>query len=161
MAIDTSSVLDGPTTAWNSEKPLRILFAHNRYLNRGGEDESREQEMFMLRSKGHEVLEYEVDNKDIPRTNYLKAGLQSIWNVEQHQQLTRFMQETKPQLLKVDNYFPILSPSIFSAAKQLGVSTVLSVRNYRLICPGSSLFRDGHVCTDCVGSRLALSAIRH
>jgi glycosyltransferase involved in cell wall biosynthesis len=161
MAIQSSSVLDTASATSSPEKPLRILFAHNRYLNRGGEDESRDQEMFMLRSNGHEVLEYEVDNKDIPRTNYLKAGFQSIWNVEQHQQLTRFMQQSKPHILKVDNYFPILSPSIFSAAKQLGVSTVLSVRNYRLICPGSSLFRDGHVCTDCVGSRLALSAIRH
>jgi len=161
MVIQTSGAIDPASATSDSEKSLRILFAHNRYLNRGGEDESRDQEMFMLRSKGHEVLEYEVDNKDLPRTNYLQAGFQSIWNMEQHQRLTQFMQDTKPQILKVDNYFPILSPSIFSAAKRLGISTVLSVRNYRLICPGASLFRDGHVCTDCVGSRLALSAIRH
>jgi len=161
MASSSSSVLDSKQAKSDSQKPLRILFAHNRYLNRGGEDESRDQEMFVLRSKGHEVIEYEVDNKDIPRANYLAAGLQAIWNVKQHHHITQLMQEAKPDILKVDNYFPILSPSIFSAAKALGVSTVLSVRNYRLICPGASLFRDGRICTDCVGNRLALSAIRH
>jgi len=41
------------------------------------------------------------------------------------------------------------------------VATVLSVRNYRLICPAATLYRDGHVCTDCVGHRFATSAIRH
>jgi len=161
MEVLTPDVLDPAPTAVASHRPLRILFAHNRYLNRGGEDESRDQEMLMLRAKGHEVIEYEVDNSEIPRNKYLKAGLQSIWNVEQHNQLKQLMRQTAPQILKVDNYFPILSPSIFSAAKRLGISTVLSVRNYRLICPGASLFREGRACTDCVGQKLALSAIRH
>jgi len=161
METCSLNVLDPTPAAVESHRPLRILFAHNRYVNRGGEDESRDQEMLMLRSKGHEIIEYEVDNKDIPSNSYLKAGFQSIWNAEQNQRLTQLMLQSKPQILKVDNYFPILSPSIFSAAKRLGISTVLSVRNYRLICPGASLFRNGRVCTDCVGQKLALPAIRH
>ena len=154
-------MLEPANDTGNVPKRLRVLFAHNRYRNRGGEDESRDQEMYVLRSKGHEVVEYLVDNKDIQKTNYLSAGIQSVWNMDQHRQLTTLMKEIRPDILKVDNYFPILSPSIFGAAKSLGVSTVLSVRNYRLICPGASLFRDGKICRDCVGSKLALSAIRH
>jgi glycosyltransferase involved in cell wall biosynthesis len=161
MPSHSSSLLDSTSEQSGAQKPLRLLFAHNRYRNRGGEDESRDQEIALLRSKGHEVFEYEVDNKDISRSSYLMAGLQSIWNTEQQARLTKFMQQTKPHILKVDNYFPILSPSVFSAAKRLGIATVLSVRNYRMICPGASLFRDGQVCTDCVGSKLAVSAIRH
>jgi len=161
MPSHSTSLLEPTSEGLDTQKPLRLLFAHNRYLNRGGEDESRDQEILLLRSKGHEVLEYEVDNKEISRSSYLSAGFQSIWNIEQQHRLTKFMQDTKPHILKVDNYFPILSPSVFSAAKRLGISTVLSVRNYRLICPGTSLFRDGQICTDCVGSKLAVSAIRH
>jgi glycosyltransferase involved in cell wall biosynthesis len=161
MPSHSSSLLDSTSEGSDTQKPLRLVFAHNRYRNRGGEDESRDQEISLLRSKGHEVFEYEVDNKDISRSSYLAAGFQSIWNMEQQSRLTKFMQQTRPHILKVDNYFPILSPSVFSAAKGLGIATVLSVRNYRMICPGASLFRDGHICTDCVGSKLALSAIRH
>ena len=161
MPTNSSALLEPANDTGNVPKRLRVLFAHNRYRNRGGEDESRDQEMYVLRSKGHEVVEYLVDNKDIQKTNYLSAGIQSVWNMDQHRQLTTLMKEIRPDILKVDNYFPILSPSIFGAAKSLGVSTVLSVRNYRLICPGASLFRDGKICRDCVGSKLALSAIRH
>jgi len=139
---------------------LRILFAHNRYLHRGGEDESREQEMSMLRSRGHDVIEYLVDNRDIDRKDIISIGLRSIWNTDQYQRVRNLIRETRPDILKVDNYFPILTPSIFEAAKSMGVSTVLSVRNYRLICASGNLFRAGRICIDCVGKK-GLPGIRH
>ncbi len=161
MPHQLPSLLDSATEQERSRKPLRVLFAHNRYRNRGGEDESRDQEMLILRSNGQEVFEYLVDNKDISGTNYLSAGLQSVWSKQQQGHISSVIREVRPDILKVDNYFPILSPSVFEAAKSMGVSTVLSVRNYRLICPGTSLFRDGKICQDCVGSKFALPAIRH
>jgi glycosyltransferase involved in cell wall biosynthesis len=139
---------------------LRILFAHNRYLHRGGEDESREQEMSVLRSHGHEVIEYLADNREIDRKNIFFIGLHSVWNPDQYHRIRNLISETQPDILKVDNYFPLLSPSIFEGAKSMGVSTILSVRNYRLVCASGTLFRSGQVCTDCVG-RAALPAIRH
>ena len=140
---------------------MRIVFAHNRYVLRGGEDESREFEISMLRAHGHEVFEYVVDNNEINRRNLVTVGIRSVWNGDQYQRVRTFVRQTKPDILKVDNYFPLLSPSIFEAAKSMGVSTVLSVRNYRLICPAGTLFRSGRICKDCVATKLALPAIRH
>jgi len=140
---------------------LRILFAHNRYMIRGGEDESREQEMACLRSRGHDVFEYVVDSRDIQQGNMIATGIGSIWSGPQYRHMTELIRGMRPDILKVDNYFPVLSPSIFEAAKTMGVATVFSVRNYRLICPAATLYRDGRVCTDCVGSNLAIPAILH
>lgn len=142
-------------------RPLHITFAHNRYLYRGGEDESREQEMAILRAQGHVVSEYVVDNRDVPKGSYVAAGLRSVWNRAEHERMRKHLRSARPDILKVDNYFPLLSPAIFDAAKAEGVATVLSVRNYRLVCPAATLYREGHVCTDCVGHRIATSAIRH
>lgn len=142
-------------------KPLHITFAHNRYLFRGGEDESREQEMAMLRAQGHRVSEYVVDNRDLPKSNYLSAGFRSVWNRVEHDRMRDFLREMRPDILKVDNYFPLLSPAIFDAAKSEGVATLLSMRNYRVICPAATLYRDGATCTECVGQRFATPAIRH
>lgn len=142
-------------------RPLHIVFAHNRYLYRGGEDESREQEMAILRAQGHVVSEYVVDNRDVPKGSYVSAGLRSVWNRVEHERMRKHLRAERPDILKVDNYFPLLSPAIFDAARAEGVATVLSVRNYRLVCPAATLYRDGHVCTDCVGHRFATSAIRH
>lgn len=140
---------------------MRILFAHNRYLHRGGEDESRSQEITLLRSRGHEVIEYVVDNRDVKQAGLIALGVRSVWSAQQADLVQGLIAKTRPDILKVDNYFPILSPAIFAAAKAVGVPTVLSVRNYRLICPSANLFRDGAICTECVGKKVAYPAMIH
>jgi len=140
---------------------MRVLFAHNRYLFRGGEDESREQEITMLRSRGVEIVEYVVNNRDLQVQNKLLAGIRSVWNANAYHRMVGILRENNPDIVKVDNYFPLLSPSIFAAAKSMGIPAILSVRNYRLICPSATLFRDGSVCKDCVGRKFATPAIQH
>ncbi len=115
----------------------------------------------MLRARGHEIFEYVVDNREVKQSNLIAVGVRSVWNSQQARLVQDFIRKTKPDVLKVDNHFPILSPSIFAAAKELGVATVLSVRNYRLICPSANLFRDGANCTECVGRKFAYPAILH
>ena len=44
---------------------MRILVCHNYYQFRGGEDQSFEQEVAMLRQRGHEVEIYTRHNDDI------------------------------------------------------------------------------------------------
>ncbi|MBB5338417.1 glycosyltransferase [Tunturiibacter gelidoferens] len=115
----------------------------------------------MLRSRGEEVSDYTLDNAEIKSGNLITVGLRSVWNTREADRVKDLIRSTKPDLMKVDNFFPLLSPSVFDAAKAMGVPTALSVRNYRLICPSANLFRDGHVCTTCVGSKIALAAIQH
>ncbi len=115
----------------------------------------------MLRARGQEIFEHVLDNATIQQSNLLTVGRESIWNVREADRVQALIREIKPDIMKVDNFYPLLSPSIFKAAKDLGVPTVLSVRNYRLVCPSANIFRDGHVCTLCVGKKLALPAIRY
>jgi glycosyltransferase involved in cell wall biosynthesis len=115
----------------------------------------------MLRTRGHEVFEYVVDNKEIDQRRLISVGIRSVWNGDHYQRVKTLVRRIKPDIVKVDNYFPLLSPSIFEAAKSMGVSTVLSVRNYRLVCASGTLFRDGRICTDCIAGGSALPAIRH
>jgi glycosyltransferase involved in cell wall biosynthesis len=60
--------------------------------------------------------------------------------------------EFAPTLVHVHNFFPLLSPSIYDACRAAGVAVVQTLHNYRPICAGSFLFRDGHPCEDCVGA---------
>jgi glycosyltransferase involved in cell wall biosynthesis len=140
---------------------MRILFLHNRYIYRGGEDESRAQEIAMLRNRGEEVIDYVLDNAEIKSENLITVGVRSIWNTKEADRVKDLIRSTRPDLMKVDNFFPLFSPSIFDAAKAMGVPTALSVRNYRLICPSANLFRNGSICTTCVGDKVALAAIKH
>jgi glycosyltransferase involved in cell wall biosynthesis len=52
--------------------------------------------------------------------------------------------------MHVHNYWLVLTPSIFAAAKDCGVKTVLTLHNYRLICPGGQFLKNGKVCELCL-----------
>jgi glycosyltransferase involved in cell wall biosynthesis len=58
------------------------------------------------------------------------------------------------------NTFPLISPSAYAACQDNAVPVVQTLHNYRFICPGALLMRDGHPCEDCVGTSL-LPALRH
>jgi glycosyltransferase involved in cell wall biosynthesis len=63
--------------------------------------------------------------------------------------------------MHVHNFFPLLSPSIYFAAREAGVAVVQTLHNYRLVCPNALLFRDGHVCEDCLGAAVPLPGVVH
>jgi glycosyltransferase involved in cell wall biosynthesis len=63
--------------------------------------------------------------------------------------------------MHVHNFFPLLSPSIYSAARTARVAVVQTLHNFRLVCPNALLFRDGHVCEDCLGRAIPLPGIVH
>src|SRR5690606_24863904 len=64
-------------------------------------------------------------------------------------------------IVHFQNTFPLVSPAGYYAARAGGAAVVQSVRNFRFTCVNAQLFRDGSVCTDCVGQIApALGALR-
>ena len=64
------------------------------------------------------------------------------------------------------NTFPLISPSAYYAVRRAGVPVVQTLHNFRLICAGATLSRNGSVCENrasssarcCPGSRMAAIA---
>ncbi len=140
---------------------MKLLCVHNRYLLRGGEDESAESEAALLRANGHEIVEYTCDNHSLADKSLLNIGVHSIWNRRSYNEILQTIRSEKIDLVKVDNFFPQVSPAVYYAAHAAGVPTVQSLRNFRIGCPGATLFRDGAVCEVCVGKGLAWPGILH
>ena len=140
---------------------MKVLMAHGRYALRGGEDQVFETESQLLRDHGHEVVSYECSNESIRGLRVLTAGAQTVWNQSQYRSIRRRIRETGSQLVAVHNFFPLISPSIFYAAQAENVPSVLTLHNFRLICPAATLLRDGEICRDCVRRTVALPAIEH
>lgn len=140
---------------------MRILMVHNSYLAPGGEDESTEAEELLLRSHGHEVDSFRESNRTIERNGALRTAARAIWSSSSYQRVQASLKQKKYDVMHVQNFFPLLSPSIYYAAKKEGVSVVQTLRNYRLLCPKANLFRDGKSCEDCVGKTIAWPSITH
>lgn len=124
---------------------------HNRYLERGGEDESVDLERRLLERHGHEVELYEEDNRRVAEIGRLRTAARTVWSIEGHREVTRRLGRRPFDLVHVQNSFPLISPSAHHAARSLGVPVVQTLRNYRLWCANGLFFRDGRPCEDCFG----------
>jgi glycosyltransferase involved in cell wall biosynthesis len=134
---------------------------HNSYQQRGGEDESYESEVRMLRAEGHCVETILINNSQIESTGKIQVALQSLWSTPSYDLVDRMLRDRPFDVLHVQNFFPLLSPSVYYAAKKHGVAVVQTLRNYRLLCPNVYFYRDGHVCEDCMGKVFKYPGILH
>ncbi len=139
----------------------RVLMVHNRYQQRGGEDESFEAERDLLRGRGHEVVELVFDNDDVPGLGLVRTALGTVWSPSSHRRVLELVRRTRPDVMHVQNFFPLASPAIHHAARETGVPVVQSLRNYRLMCANSLFFRNGRICEACTRHAVPWPAIRH
>lgn len=140
---------------------MQILSVHSHYQIRGGEDECHEAEVNLLREMGHLVEVYEENNERAVALGNLHMALRTVWSEEAHQTVRRRLKEQSYDVVHVQNFFPMLSPSIYYAAKAEGVPVVQTLHNYRILCPNALFFRDGRVCEDCLGKSIPWPSMLH
>lgn len=140
---------------------MKILMLHNHYLERGGEDESTEAEVALLRQHGHEVDFFELDNRVIASRPLLRTGVETVWSAWAYRAIRERIQRGKPDLVHIQNFFPLFSPAVHHAAKAEGTPVVQALRNYRLLCLNGTFFRDQHNCEDCLGKFLPWPGVVH
>ncbi len=130
---------------------LKIVAVHNRYQQRGGEDEVFEAEAQLLSDHGCAVrMITEPASNPQGLKQKFDVALNSIWSKRSHTQFGEILREEKPDVVHVHNFFPAISPSLYYACREAEVPVVQTIHNYRLICPAATFYRDGHVCEECL-----------
>ena len=141
---------------------MKILVAHNRYQQAGGEDTVVAEEVRMLRQRGHSVHQYTVDNDGI--TGIWQEGMTAarcFYSISAAQEVSSLLASIRPEILHVHNFFPAISPAIYFVAEKFGVPVVQTLHNYRLLCASATLFRDGQPCEECLVERSFLPGVMH
>ena len=140
---------------------MRILSVHNLYQIRGGEDECCEAEERLLQEMGHQVEVYQENNGRIADLSKMQMALKTVWSAKAYKKIRCRLMEQTHDLVHVQNFFPLISPSVYYAAKAEKVPVVQTLHNYRLLCPNGLFFRDGHVCEDCLGKPVPWPGVLH
>ena len=131
---------------------MRALIVHNRYQQAGGEDTVVANEYALLERNGWCPRLWGVSNEKIVGTwDKITAAMRASYSRPARDELARVVAEFAPAVVHVHNFFPLLSPSIYDACRAAGVAVVQTLHNYRTICAGALLARDGHPCEDCIG----------
>ncbi len=131
---------------------MKILFVHNRYQQAGGEDNVVAAEADLLAKHGHDIELWSVDNKDLPAgfTGKIKTALATSYSASSRAVARDKLRRFQPDVVHVHNFFPQISPSIYDACMDEIVPVIQTLHNYRLICPGAMLMREGKICEQCI-----------
>jgi glycosyltransferase involved in cell wall biosynthesis len=143
---------------------VKILVAHNAYRQRGGEDRVVEAETKLLEERGHSVVRYARHNDELRSSGplgTLSAGVETVWAASSYQELKKLIAQEKPDVAHFHNTFPLISPAAYYACAKAGVPVVQTLHNYRLLCPGAMLLRDGRVCEACLGRGVPWPGVVH
>lgn len=144
---------------------MRVLVAHNHYRSSApsGEDQVFQNEVALLRRHGIEVSIFERFNDDIDDSSLagrLRVAHETAWSDRSYRDLQLLIRSSRPDVVHFHNTFPVISPSAYAACRDNGIPVVQTLHNFRLICPGGLLLRNGTPCEECVGAGL-FPALRH
>jgi glycosyltransferase involved in cell wall biosynthesis len=142
---------------------LKILYIHNDYYRPSGEEHAAEALVSLLQENGHEVTWYRRGSTQIDKifAGRLRAPFLSIHNPVAVRAVRRLIREEKPNIVQVQNLYPLISPGVLRVIKEEGIPLVMRCPNYRLFCP-TGLFFDsyGNICEACTGAGHELWCIR-
>lgn len=136
---------------------------HNYYQIPGGEDTVVANEKKLLEEHGHEVVLYTRHNselKEFSKVQKLLLPFSTVFNLRTYREVKALIRKEKIDIVHVHNTLNLVSPSVYYAAFHCHVPVVQTVHNFRLLCPGATFFRDGHVCEDCLSGGL-FCAVKH
>jgi glycosyltransferase involved in cell wall biosynthesis len=140
---------------------MRILVAHNYYLNRGGEDVVFEAETALLRQYGHEVYSWEEHNERAQEQTVIGAAAGAVWSFASQKRMAELIRQHRPEVVHFHNTFLRISPAVYYTCQKAGVPVVKTLHKFRNLSPAASFLRDGKVCEDCLGSTGLWPSVQH
>ncbi|MBR1876903.1 MAG: glycosyltransferase family 4 protein [Lachnospiraceae bacterium] len=142
---------------------MNILLVHNYYQIPGGEDTVVKNEYELLKSMGHDVSLYTRHNDEIKSFSLLKKMLLPftfIYSFRTKKEITDLIRKKHIDVVMVHNTLSLISPSVYYAAVKCKVPVIQTIHNFRLLCPAATLYRDGHICEDCLNKGF-ICALKH
>jgi glycosyltransferase involved in cell wall biosynthesis len=148
----------------SGRKMIKVLFANNYFYLRGGSERVFFDEAALLESHGHEVSFFATQsekNLQTPFSRYfvseLKYKLKNvprfIYCLESKKKIQEIIRDMKPDICHLHNIYQDMSPSVLQVLKVNKIPAVVTLHDYKLICPNYNMTHDDIVCEDCRGGR--------
>ena len=93
---------------------------------------------------------YTHDPKISGKLGKLSAAGSLIHSPEAVKKISQLIAATKPDLVHCHNIYHQLTPSIIGAAKKLGLPVILTLHDYKPVCPVYVRLKHGQLCSDCL-----------
>lgn len=135
---------------------MKILFIHTIYKLAGGEDIVVKNEIDLLRSAGYEVALLQFDNSSF---SLLKVVLMHF-NFFSYVKTKSAIKSFKPDIVHIHNMHFAASPAVIYCAYRYKIPIVMTLHNYRLLCPSGTLYDGNKIFLDSLKSGFPWPAVR-
>ncbi|MDP1845829.1 MAG: glycosyltransferase [Candidatus Moranbacteria bacterium] len=150
---------------------MRILEVNKFNHVRGGADKHFVDLANLLQENGNEVAVFAMDHPEnipsewskyfVSRVDYengsalnkIKGALRIFWSFEARRKIGKLLDEFQPEIVHIHNIYHQISPSILSEIKKRGIPVVMTVHDWKMICPNYLLNCGGKLCEKCVGGK--------
>ena len=147
---------------------MKILLVNKFLYPKGGDAISTVSTGKLLAAHGHDVVFWGMDhrsNPDYPHKQYFVSnvdydnpgGLKKqiamarnmLYSLEAKRKFQQIIQETNPHIVHLNNFAHQISPSILHVLKKNSIPSVMTMRDYKLVCPIYSMLLKGRPCQQC------------
>jgi glycosyltransferase involved in cell wall biosynthesis len=163
--------LSGEPAGAYEKSDLKVLFANKFFFRNGGSEVVMFDEMELMRRRNVGVIEFSMNDdrnissryqsyfvsqksyRQVSRGDKIKSAISLVHSREAVAKIGRLIEDEKPDILHCHNIYHQLTPSIITAASRAGVSVVLTLHDYKPVCPVYTQLSNGEVCTKCADGR--------
>lgn len=159
---------------------MRVLHV-NKYLYRRGGAEAYMQDVALLQQQaGHEVAFFGMrhpENPPLPFVEHFPAQLEfepapagpvgkarlvgrMLWSTSARGGIAAVIGSFRPDVVHLHNIYHQLSPSILGPVKGAGLPAVMTVHDFKLVCPSYQFLDKGRVCEACLGGHFTQAVRR-
>jgi len=150
---------------------MKILLCNKFFHLNGGSETVFFQEREFLINQGYSVIDFSMEDSRnlpspyasffVPNVNYnaenngalakLKQAISFVHSSTAIRKLESLINKKRPQLAHLHNIYHQLTPSIIPLLKKYNIKVILTLHDYKLICPSYLALKNGKICTDCAG----------
>jgi glycosyltransferase involved in cell wall biosynthesis len=149
-----------------------VLLVNKFFFEKGGSERYFFMQSDALAARGHDVVHFSMnhpDNRPSPwssrfvkqRDYYDVSGVGIsprdvtgfIRSGEAARAMTRLVEETAPDVAHLHNIYHQLTPSIIPVLRRHRIPVVMTLHDYKLVCPNYRMFAHGRYCERCLGGK--------
>lgn len=131
---------------------MKILIVHNDYGKYSGEEAVVDKMAMMFADKGWDVAQLRKSTAG-SRENFqgkIKGFVSGIYCPSGVRAMREALEREKPDVVNVHNLYPFISPAALRECKKAGVRVIMTIHNFRLMCPTGLFMRNGKPCELCL-----------
>lgn len=160
-----------------------ILFANKFFFPKGGAETVFFQDRQFCINRGYRVIDFSMhhpNNADsrysryfVPNVDYhsqprspkgyleqINTSIDFVYHRKAVQNLKRLIQTQKPQIAHIHNIYHQITPEILPCLKAAGIKILLTLHDYKILCPIYTMYHEGQPCQKCSGGAFWQS-VRH